>query len=58
MLVLTRKLGDVITIGKDIQIQIVDVRHAYVEDKTQIKIGVIAPKELKIMRKELEEVKQ
>ena len=47
MLVLTRRLGESITIGEDIRIIIVDV------DGNQIKIGIDAPKTVKIYREEL-----
>ncbi len=52
MLVLTRKRDETILIGDDIEIFIVDVS----EDK--VKIGINAPKSIRIMRKELlEQVK-
>ncbi|MCY9528646.1 MULTISPECIES: carbon storage regulator CsrA [Paenibacillus] len=52
MLVLTRKKGQSIVLNNDIEIQIVSV------DGEQIKIGISAPKDVVILRKELvEEIK-
>ena len=47
MLVLTRKLNEVIVINDDIEIVIVDI------DKDRVKLGINAPKSMKIFRKEL-----
>lgn len=47
MLVLTRKSGESIKIGDDIEITILAVKN------DQIKIGINAPKNLEIFRKEL-----
>jgi carbon storage regulator len=53
MLVLTRKAGQIITIGEDIRIKIVDIGNGIV------KIGIEAPRELPIYREELyEKLKQ
>lgn len=53
MLVLTRKKDEAIVIGDGIEIIIADIS----EDK--VKIGIVAPKHVKIFRKELlEEVKE
>lgn len=49
MLVLTRKTGETIMLGEDIEVKIVSV------DGEQVKIGIEAPKSLKIFRKELYE---
>ncbi len=47
MLVLTRKKNEKIRIGSDIIIKIVDI------SDNQIKIGIEAPKEIKILREEI-----
>jgi len=49
MLVLSRKLNQSIIIGDDIEIMLVDIRG------DQIKLGINAPKSVKIFRKELYE---
>jgi carbon storage regulator len=47
MLVLTRKTGETIKIGEDIEITILSTKN------DQIKIGIKAPKDIEIFRKEL-----
>lgn len=47
MLVLTRKVGDSILIGDDIEITILSIKN------DQIKVGIKAPRHLDILRKEL-----
>ena len=47
MLVLTRRLGEAITIGDNIKIVIVEI------DGKQVKIGIEAPKEIEVYREEL-----
>lgn len=47
MLVLTRKLNEVIQIGEDIEIKIVGI------EGDQIKLGITAPKEIDVHRKEI-----
>ncbi|WP_066055862.1 carbon storage regulator CsrA [Robertmurraya korlensis] len=47
MLVLTRKMGESIKIGEDIEITILSVKNDHV------KIGISAPKNIEITRKEL-----
>ena len=47
MLVLTRRLGEAITIGDDIKIVIVDI------SGNQVKLGIDAPKDVEIYREEL-----
>ena len=53
MLVLTRKAGQIITIGEDIRIKIVDIGNG------MVKLGIEAPREMPIYREELyEKLKQ
>ncbi len=47
MLVLTRKSGEVITIGDDIRITVVGI------EGSQVKIGIDAPKNVKVYRAEI-----
>ncbi|KAB2835150.1 MAG: carbon storage regulator CsrA [Candidatus Brocadia sp.] len=47
MLVLTRKLGESINIGDEIKITIIDCQGK------QIKLGIIAPKHVKVHREEI-----
>jgi len=47
MLVLSRKKGEAIMIGNDIELQILDV------SSEGVKLGISAPKEVGILRKEL-----
>ncbi|MCK9329388.1 MAG: carbon storage regulator CsrA [Candidatus Cloacimonetes bacterium] len=47
MLVLTRKIGESICIGDDIEIVITDIT------KNAIRIGIVAPKDTPIYRKEI-----
>lgn len=49
MLILTRKIGEVIRIGDNIEISVVDVRGK------QVRLGITAPKEVKVLREELKE---
>jgi len=49
MLVLSRKIGESISIGKDIVIRIVSI------DKNNVKVGIEAPKSLVILREELKD---
>lgn len=49
MLILTRKLGEEITIGDDITIKLLEVKGA------QVKLGIEAPQEISIHRKEIYE---
>ena len=53
MLVLSRKLGESIVIGEDIHLTILDSQNG------EVKIGIAAPKEISILRKEIyDEVKE
>ena len=47
MLVLTRKSGEGIYLGKDVTIEIISV------EKDRVSIGIAAPREVRIYRKEL-----
>lgn len=47
MLVLTRRVGETLTIGSDIQITITRIKGG------QVKIGIQAPKNLEVLRKEV-----
>ena len=47
MLVLSRKLGEVISIGDDITITVVDI------DRGKIRLGIEAPRNVPIWREEL-----
>ncbi|KAA5805862.1 carbon storage regulator CsrA [Thermoanaerobacterium thermosaccharolyticum] len=51
MLILTRKIGQSLIIGDDIEIKVVSI------DGENIKIGISAPKDVSVVRKELLEVK-
>lgn len=53
MLVLTRKRGQSIIVGDDIEITILEI------DRDHVKIGISAPKSVKVYRRELyEEIKK
>ena len=47
MLILTRRLGETILIGDDIEVTIVDIKG------NQVRIGIQAPKDVDIVREEL-----
>jgi len=47
MLVLTRRRGEVLLIGDDIRITVLEIRG------TQIKLGIDAPKSITVLREEL-----
>ncbi len=49
MLVLTRRLGEAITIGDDVKIIVVEI------DGNQVKLGIEAPRAIEIYREELYE---
>jgi len=52
MLVLTRKVGEEIVIGDDIRIKVVQIRGG------NVRIGVVAPEEVTVDRKEVHEKRQ
>lgn len=47
MLTLTRKVGETIRIGDEIQIVVKEIR------RNHVRIGILAPKEIKIFREEV-----
>jgi len=49
MLILTRRLGESITIGDDIKVVIVEI------DGKQVKLGIAAPRNVEVYREELYE---
>jgi len=51
MLILTRKVGQSIIIGEDIEIKVLEIING------QTKLGITAPKNISILRKELLEIK-
>ncbi len=52
MLALTRKKGETIVIGDNVEITVLSV------SKDQVKLGIVAPKEVSIHRKEIYELIQ
>lgn len=52
MLVLTRKIGESIMIGNNIELKIISI------DGDQIKVGIEAPKDIKVHRQEIFEAIQ
>ena len=47
MLILTRKVGEIITIGDDIKIQVIEIKGK------QVRLGIEAPKKYSIHREEV-----
>ncbi|MBN2297237.1 MAG: carbon storage regulator CsrA [Deltaproteobacteria bacterium] len=47
MLILTRKVGEAVSIGDDIQISVVEIKG------TQVKLGIQAPKSVEVHREEI-----
>lgn len=47
MLILTRKVGEAVAIGDDIQISVVEIKG------TQVKLGIQAPKNIEVHREEI-----
>lgn len=52
MLVITRKLDEGITVGDDVEITVLEI------SKDRVKIGINAPKEVKVFRTELKTLRQ
>ncbi len=53
MLILARKRGEIVTIGHDIEVMVVDVRGDYV------RLGITAPRDVDVHRLEIsEKIKQ
>ncbi|MBL8215527.1 MAG: carbon storage regulator [Bryobacterales bacterium] len=52
MLVLSRRVGETVLIGEDVEIQIMDV------SPTRVKLGIAAPKQLSILRGEIRETER
>ncbi|QHB17911.1 carbon storage regulator CsrA [Mannheimia pernigra] len=49
MLILTRKIGEVLLVGDDVEITVLSIRGS------QVKLGVNAPKEIPVHRQEIYE---
>jgi carbon storage regulator len=47
LLILTRKVGEAVSIGDDIQISVVEIKGA------QVKLGIRAPKNIEVHREEI-----
>jgi len=47
MLILTRKVGEVIAIGDDVQVYVVDIKGS------QVKLGIRAPRNIEVHREEI-----
>jgi carbon storage regulator len=47
MLILTRKLGETINIGENVEVKVLRVRGS------QVQLGISAPPEIKVMRQEI-----
>lgn len=47
MLILTRKIGEVLLVGDDVEITVLNIRG------NQVKLGVNAPKEISVHRQEI-----
>ncbi|MFY9399175.1 MAG: carbon storage regulator CsrA [Desulfomonilia bacterium] len=47
MLILTRKAGEAVAIGDDIQVSVVEIKG------TQVKLGIRAPKNIEVHREEI-----
>lgn len=47
MLILTRRIGEKLLIGDDIEVVVLDV------NRNQVKVGIKAPREMTVLREEL-----
>lgn len=47
MLILTRRIGEIITIGEDIEVQVLGIKG------NQVRIGITAPKDVAVHREEV-----
>jgi carbon storage regulator len=47
MLVLSRNVGEILCIGEDVQVKIIDIRG------DRVRIGIEAPREMSVVRSEL-----
>ena len=52
MLILTRRVGETITIGDDVEVKVLGVKG------NQVRIGVAAPKEVSVHREEIYDIIQ
>lgn len=52
MLILSRKNGETVQIGEDIEVTVVSIKG------NQVKLGIDAPKDVKVLREELANIKE
>ena len=55
ILVLTRRIDDVVRIGNDIKVRVLSITHKPYIDNYEIKLGIAAPKHISVNRKEIQE---
>jgi len=55
MLILTRRIDDVVRIGNDIKVRVLSITHKPYIDNYEIKLGITAPKSISVNRKEIQE---
>ena len=53
MLILTRKVGEVLKIGDDIEVRVMSVHRYTPTSAPQVRIGIKAPKEVPVHREEI-----